>query len=132
VVRMGGNVKELKDSDFDNVISDEKRLVIVEFYTNNCPSCVAIAPVYDKLSEEHELDAVFTKMNVQTYQSIGMRYGIMGTPTFKFFCGGKPIGELVGAIPATMLRNSIKDFIRHRSECMGKSTRLVYEIDGYG
>ena len=109
---MGSNVKDLNDIDFDKVIGDEQKLVIVEFYTNNCPSCVAIAPVYEKLSKEHELDAVFTKMNAQTYQTIGRRYGIMGTPTFKFFCGGKPIGELVGAIPATMLRNSIKDFIR--------------------
>lgn len=127
-----GKVKELDDGNFDEVVGGSDKLVIVEFYTNSCPNCVAIAPVYTKLSEEHGLDAVFAKMNVQKYQRIGARYGIMGTPTFKFFCKGRPIGEIVGAVHGTIIRNTIKDFVRHRTECASMSTRMTYEIDGYG
>jgi hypothetical protein len=42
------------------------------------------------------------------------------------------VGELVGAINTTILRNTIKDLIRHRNECVNKSTRISYEMDGYG
>jgi thiol-disulfide isomerase/thioredoxin len=128
---MKGDIKELGVGNFDEGLRTDK-LVIVEFYTNSCPNCVAIAPVYAKMSEEHELDAVFAKVNAQTHSELAVRYGVMGTPTFKFFCKGQPIGELVGAIPATMLRNTIKDYIRHRMECASKTTRITYEIDGYG
>ena len=55
----------------------------------------------------------------------------MATPTFKFLCKSMPVGELVGEINATLLGNTIKDLIRHRNEC-AKSTKLVFEMDGYG
>jgi thiol-disulfide isomerase/thioredoxin len=127
-----GDVKELTAEDFDKVVGDPDKLVIVEFYTTSCVSCRAIAPVYAKLSKDTELDAVFTKLNAQTNSVIAQRYGIQGTPTFKFFCGGEPIGEIVGAVNPSIIKNQIKDFIRFRKECRKGTTKLTYEISGYG
>ncbi|UCE36977.1 MAG: thioredoxin [Thermoplasmata archaeon] len=129
---MEGKVKELDDASFDETLKTTDKLIIVEFYTTTCPNCRAIAPIYAELSEELENEAVFTKLNTEQNMNVAARYGIMGVPTFKFFCKEKPIGEVVGTIPTTMLRNTIKDYIRHRLECATKSTRLVYEMDGYG
>ena len=42
------------------------------------------------------------------------------------------IGDIVGEVNITILRNSIKDFIRHRTECPFNMTPLKFEIDGYG
>ena len=129
---MDGEVKELDKSMFDEILKSTEKLIVVEFYTTTCPNCQAIAPVYADLAKELSQDALFTQVNAQHNTELASRYGIMGVPTFKFFCKTKPIGEIVGEVNATMLRNTIKDFIRHRDECVSKSSSLVYEIDGYG
>lgn len=129
---MGDNIKELDDKSFDETLKNTDKLVIVEFYNTTCPNCQAIAPVYVELSQELEREAVFTKVNVERNTAISARYGVMGVPTFKFFCKNRPIGEIVGSVHATMLRNTIKDYIRHKLECVSKSTSIVFEMDGYG
>ena len=131
-MKMTGNVTELTDRTFNQLINDSDKFVAVMFYTTSCPNCRVIAPVYDELSQELSKNAVFAKVNAQQNAGIASQYGIMGVPTFKFFCKNKPIGELVGAINTTILRNTIKDFIRHRNECVSKSTKISFELDGYG
>lgn len=125
-------VKEVTDMDFAGVLENKDKLVIVEFYTTTCVNCRAIAPIYERLSEDKELDAVFTKLNAGTSPMVAQRYGVQGTPTFKFFCHGEPIGEIVGAVNPTIIKNQIKDFIRFRKECRKTTTKLTYEITGYG
>ena len=128
---MSGTVKDINERTFLETIKASDKLVVVEFYLTTCPNCIAIAPVYEALSKELQDKAVFTKINAQENMGVSSQYGIMATPTFKFFCKEQPIGELVGAVNETMLRNTIKDLIRHRSECTSKSTKLIFEIDGY-
>jgi thioredoxin 1 len=129
---MEDNIKELDDKSFDELLSESDKLVIVEFYNTTCPNCRAIAPVYSELSRELQKEAVFTRINVEQNMKIAARYGVMGVPTFKFLCNERPVGEIVGSVNTTMLRNTIKDYVRHRLECLSKSTSIVYELDGYG
>ncbi len=129
---MTSEIKELDESKFDDILKNSDKLVIVEFYNTTCPNCQAIAPVYEELSEELHKEALFTKINAMQNTNIASRFGILSVPTFKFFCKDRPIGELVGALHATVIRNTIKDLIRHKNECALKSTRLVFEMDGYG
>ena len=129
---MDENVKELDMGNFDETVRGTDKLVIVEFYNTTCPNCQAIAPTYAELSLELKKEALFTRVNAQLNPSIAARFGVMGVPTFKFLCKDRPVGEIVGAVHATMLRNTIKDMVRHRTECISKSTKLVFELDGYG
>jgi thioredoxin-like negative regulator of GroEL len=129
---MTDNIIEMDDGSFDDTVNQSDKLIIVEFYTTTCPNCAAIAPVYAKMSLELEKEAVFARINVEINTKVATRYGIMGVPTFKFFCKNQPIGGIVGSINATMLRNTIKDYVRHRLECVNKSTPMIFEMDGYG
>jgi len=131
-VPMPGNVQELDPASFGKALDLGDRLVIVEFYTSTCSNCAALAPVYEALSVEMGREASFTRMNAASNPAIAASFGIMGVPTIKFFCRGRPIGDIVGEVNATLLRNTIKDFIRHRAECVSKSTMLGPEMDGYG
>ena len=112
---MADKIKDIDEKKFMEMIDKEEKLIIVQFYTRTCPNCAAIAPTYSQLSEELHKSAEFTKVNAENNQNLAMKYGILGVPTFKFFCAGQPVGELVGSINATLLRNTIKDYIRHKS-----------------
>jgi thiol-disulfide isomerase/thioredoxin len=129
---MEGSIQELNDESFLKLLNKTDKFVSVMFYTTTCPNCRAITPVYEELSKELAKDALFTRVNAQNNTNLASQYGIMGVPTFKFFCKGQPIGEIVGAINATILRNTIKDLIRHKNECTAKTTRMTWEMDGYG
>ncbi|MBM4249667.1 MAG: thioredoxin [Euryarchaeota archaeon] len=129
---MAGTVLELDPTSFGEALEQGDRLVVVEFYTDTCPNCAALRPVYEALSAEMGAEARFTRLNAAAHATLAARFGIMGVPTIKFFCRGRPIGDIVGEVNTTVLRNTIKDFIRHRTECVSRSTAIRTEMDGYG
>ena len=129
---MPGNVRELDPSSFGKALEADDRLVVLEFYTTTCSNCAALAPVYEALSAEMGREASFARINAAAHPAVAARFGILGVPTIKFFCRGRPIGDIVGEVNATVLRNTIKDFIKHRVECVSKSSILRLEMDGYG
>jgi thioredoxin-like negative regulator of GroEL len=106
--------------------------VVVEFYMEGCEVCQAMEPVYEQLSHELSEEAVFAKVDAQVNLDMALQYGVVGTPTFKLFCRDKFLGEIVGETNATVLRNTIKDMIRHQAACTVRSRRTTYEQDGYG
>lgn len=129
---MTTTIKEMDQESFSSLIKKTDKLVIVEFYTTTCPNCRAIEPVYQQLSKELQNKAAFAKVNAQSHTVLASSYGVRGVPTFKFFCKGRPVAEIVGAVNETILRNTIKDLIRHKLECVSKSTPLGFELTGYG
>ncbi len=128
---MEEGVQEIDEMKFDRLVKESGRLVVVEFYLTTCPHCAEIAPIYEEISKEMRDQAIFTKIDAQANIRLSSRFGIVGTPTFKFFCKDQLIGELVGAVNATVLRNTIRDIIRHQISC-STDRKMVYELDGYG
>jgi hypothetical protein len=55
----------------------------------------------------------------------------MGTPTFKFFCKGKPIQELVGAIYPTLIKKTVEDSLKQGLQCVNNTTWIDLGITGY-
>ncbi len=106
---MDNKVKDFNEKLFNETLKSTDKLVIVEFYTSICPNCQAIAPIYTNLSKELKNLAIFTKVNAELNTILAVQFGIMGVPTFKFFCKNRVVGELVGSVNATLLRNTIKD-----------------------
>ncbi|MFW3146527.1 MAG: thioredoxin family protein [Thermoplasmatota archaeon] len=126
-----GEILELDKEKFEEITSRCENLIVVMFYTNSCPNCRAMEPIYRKISGELDGIATLTIVNANLHQDLAMRYGIYSVPTFKFFCRGQPIGELVGAMNRTLLRNTIKDFASMKHNCVTKSSKVVYELTGY-
>jgi thioredoxin 1 len=102
--------KEINAADWKEQILGAKKLVVVQFWHPHCPHCQAIKPVYDELAGEYEDKLKFTKLNVvdsTENEQLAGKYGAMGTPTFLFFCGGRPVNGIVGALPKEDLAQAI-------------------------
>ena len=121
---------DLGQDNFDEFLGKPGKLVVVEFFTTTCPVCASMVPVYNQVAEELQGKAYFARVDANHNSQLAMKFGVMGVPAFKFFCGGKEVGGIVGATNATAMANTVKDFLRHGVGC--KSTALVYEMDGYG
>lgn len=129
---MNKGVLELDHMSFKQLVSNTDKLVVVEFYLDTCEACQAMEPVLESLSQELAEEAVFAKVDAQVNLDMALQYGVVGTPTFKLFCRDKFLGEIVGVTNATVLRNTIRDMIRHQAACGVRTRKVPYELDGYG
>ena len=120
-------IEEINAMEWKDRILASKRLVVVEFWHQQCPHCRAIEPVYDELALEYGDKLKFTKLNVTDSpenQQLAAKHGIMGTPTLLFFCRGRPVNGVVGALAKKDLAQVIEFTILKHRDCTKKSTPL--------
>ena len=80
-------------------------------------------PEFDALASEYEGKLTMLKLNSEDHPDITMRYGVMGLPTIKVFCRGRPIGELVGYMPRSRLKAEL-DRLMQNMECLQSSSPM--------
>jgi len=124
---MSEDIVEANAANWKEEVLESKDLVVVEFWHSQCPYCKTLEPVYASLSKEYAGKLKFAKFNVlksQENQELAAKYGIMGTPTLKFFCQGRPVQDVVGALSKDYLRQAVEFAIKKHRECAEKSTSL--------
>jgi thioredoxin-like negative regulator of GroEL len=125
------NMIELNDANWEKNVEKGSKPVMVMFFGTSCPHCQIMKPHFKKYADEFKDKVVFGQVNVAESPTIVSRYGIMGTPTFKFFCNGKPIQELVGAIYPTLIKKTVEDSLKMGSQCVSNTTWIDSGISGY-
>lgn len=123
---------EVNDQIWERTVEKGTQPVAVMFYSPLCPFCQQIEPYFKSYAEEFRNSVLFTRINIMTNPWTAERYGIRSTPTFKFFCEGKAVQEMVGSIYPTLLKKMVEEVLLHGKECAKNSTAIDYEITGYG
>ena len=89
---------ELRDSDFDELVLNNDRPVLVDFWASWCPPCKMMQPVIDKLSNKVVDWADVYSVNIDRCPGLAGQYNISGVPTFVSFADGKAIDRKTGAL----------------------------------
>jgi thioredoxin 1 len=85
----------------------ENDIVIIDFWAPWCGPCQSFAPVYDKVSAEHE-DIVFAKVNTEDQQQLAAEFNIRSIPTLMVFREQIIIFAQPGAVPEAGLTQLIE------------------------
>ena len=125
------NVVELNDSNWEKSVEKGKKPVVVMFSSPTCPYCKQMKPYFQQYATEYKEKIIFAEVDISKSITIASRYGVMGTPTFKFFCKGKPVHELTGAMYPSLLKKAVEDSLEYGSECVDKATWIDYGDIGY-
>ncbi|KAI3916222.1 hypothetical protein MKW98_004663 [Papaver atlanticum] len=89
------SVVVLTGENFNEIVLDETKGVLVEFYAPWCGHCKSLAPIYEKVASAYKLegDVVIANLDADKHKDLAERYGISGFPTLKFFPKGNKAGE---------------------------------------
>jgi thioredoxin-like negative regulator of GroEL len=98
--------------------------VVVEFFSPTCPYCRQLTPIFQKLSGEYDKKIKFGMVDTSKNNEIASGYGIMGVPTLKFFCAGRPIYEIVGLRSEKELREEMEKVLGIHTKCVSQSSPL--------
>ena len=95
------------ESTFEQEVLQSDKAVIVDFWAEWCGPCHAVAPVLDKIVEEHDGEVKLVKVNIDEERGLAERYGIASIPTMILFKDGEPAQVAVGAQPKGALERSL-------------------------
>jgi thioredoxin 1 len=99
-------VKEIKDNEYEQIVKDNKK-VVIDCFATWCGPCRMLSPVLDSISEELK-DVTFVKIDVDNAEKITSEYQIMSIPTLLIFEDGKLKEKVVGLKSKTELIDLIK------------------------
>ena len=93
------NVQYLTDSDFNDLVINSDKPVLVDFYADWCGPCKMIGPYLEELADEYAGKVTIAKLNVDQNSVTPSQFGVRGIPTMILFENGQQKEVLVGADP---------------------------------
>jgi len=93
---MAGNVVELNDPAFDEVVHSSDMPVLVDFWAPWCGPCKMMAPIIEEIADEYADKAKICKLNTDDARDSAMEFGISAIPTIILFKDGQVQKKWVG------------------------------------
>ena len=124
-------MKEINTTDFEKEVLKADK-VVLDFYSNECPPCEALAPKFEGLSKLYGNDIKFLKIFRQQNRELAEKLGVKSSPTLLFFDNGKEAGNrLTGGIKRSEIIKELNCLIPDDkiSEIQSKIKPTVSEYD---
>ncbi|HRW20504.1 MAG TPA: thioredoxin [Bacteroidales bacterium] len=102
---------EINDNNFDELVINADKPVVMDFWAVWCGPCRMIAPHIEDMAKEYEGKAIIGKVNVDDSPGIASKYGIRNIPTVLFVKNGEVADKVVGAVPKSTLTNKLENLL---------------------
>jgi thioredoxin 1 len=98
---------EVNESNWDEQVLKSELPVLVDFWAEWCGPCKMIAPSVHDLAVEYDGKLSVGKLDVDSNPNIATKYGIRSIPALIFFKNGKPVDQIIGAVPKGVLKRKV-------------------------
>ena len=107
---MAGSTLEFTAENFNNLVIESDKIVLVDFWAEWCGPCKMLTPVIDELANDYSSENVsIGKVNVDENQDIARNYGKRSIPCLLFFKNGKVEKQHVGVMGKEEISSVIEE-----------------------
>ena len=96
------SVLHVNTQDFQAVVLDSNKTVLLDFWASWCGPCRMIAPTLEEIAAERP-DVKVCKVNVDEEPELAMKYGITSIPTLLVIKNGQIVNKSIGAAPKSSI-----------------------------
>lgn len=93
---------------FQDLINNEEKPVLVDFYADWCGPCKMVSPVIKQLAGEYKGKMITVKVDTDKKPAISAKYNITSIPTIMMFFRGETVMRLQGAQPYVAIKENIE------------------------
>lgn len=97
------DITTVTDNDFDGVVIESDKPVLVDFWAPWCGPCRMVAPVLEEIAKERGDDLQIVKLNIDENPQTAAKYQVMSIPTLILFKDGDVAHKVIGALPKRRL-----------------------------
>ncbi len=101
---------EISNEEFNHIINNSHKLVVVDFFAEWCMPCLMLAPVIEELAEKMK-NIEFAKINVDDNQELAQKFNVSSIPCLIIFKEGKPVDRIIGAQQQDAIEKKIKEYL---------------------
>ena len=102
---------EITDENFQQEVLNSETPVLVDFWADWCQPCKMIAPLVEQIAEEYDGKVKIGKLDVDSNQQTSQAMGIRGIPALIIFNNGKPVDQIIGVVPKSIIQKKIDEVL---------------------
>lgn len=92
-------IKELRASEFETLVKEEEKPVVLKFTADWCPGCKQIAPIMESVAEELT-NIIFYDVDVDKDLDLAQqKFNVMSIPTLILFKKGEEVDRVTAPEP---------------------------------
>lgn len=98
---------EITDANFEELVMNADKPVVVDFWAEWCGPCRMIGPAIEEMAGDYEGKAIVGKVNVDHNPGVSAQFGVRNIPTVLFIKNGMVADKSVGAVPKAQLTSKL-------------------------
>ena len=98
---------KVNNQNFNEVVLQNDKLVVVDFFATWCGPCQMLSPVLEELSQELT-NVEIVKVDVDEAPELAEKYGVFSIPNVVMIKNGQEVDRFVGFSTKEAVENNIK------------------------